>query len=175
MVRLPDLSEYRQLAREISVDAVALVPGPNFDRAMGKSFMTNERLIVVVIPASGESAAIVPNLELGSWDQLRFEGAVFDWRDEAGYKGAFAALADHLSIMSLTVEGQVMRVFVSDALTEAMPGLKIIDAEHQVSKLRLIKSSKDVASLQAAITISERALEQVIGTVRAGQTEKQIE
>lgn len=172
---MPDLSEYRRLAREISVDAVALVPGPNFDRAMGKSFMTNERPIVVVIPASGEPAAIVPNLELGSWDQLRFEGAVFDWRDEAGYKGAFTALANHLSIASLAVEGQVMRVFVSDALTEAMPRLQITDAEHQISNLRLIKSSKDVASMQAAITISERALERVIGTVHAGQTEKQIE
>lgn len=78
---MPDLSEYRQLAKDMSVDAMALVPGPNFTRALGKPFMSHERPFVVVIPAEGAPAAIVPNLELGSWALVGFDGAVFDWRD----------------------------------------------------------------------------------------------
>ncbi|UUV08090.1 Xaa-Pro peptidase family protein [Ruegeria sp. YS9] len=172
---MPDLSEYRKLAMDMSVDAVALVPGPNFTRALGKTFMSHERPFVVVIPAQGDPAAIVPNLELASWDLVGFEGAVFDWRDQTGYDGAFSALAEHIPIKSLAVEGQVMRVFVSAAFTRAIPDLRIVDGEREISGLRAIKTDDDIAALQAAIDISERALERVIADVRAGQTEKQVE
>ena len=85
--------EYRDLARRLGVDAIALVPGPNFTRLMRKSFHSHERPLVLVIPVEAPVAAIVPNLELGSWALLDFEGEVFDWRDQVGYRGAFEALA----------------------------------------------------------------------------------
>ncbi|WP_298849143.1 Xaa-Pro peptidase family protein [uncultured Ruegeria sp.] len=172
---MPDLSEYSQLARDMSVDAVALVPGPNFTRALGKAFMSHERPFLVVIPAKGSPAAIVPNLELGSWELVRFDGAVFDWFDQTGYEDAFTALADHMPLSSVAVEGQVMRVFVSKALTRAMPDLRIVDGEREISGLRIVKTDDDILALQAAIDVSERALEQVIARVRVGQTEKQVE
>ncbi|MCX8955100.1 aminopeptidase P family N-terminal domain-containing protein, partial [Ruegeria sp. NA] len=172
---MPDLSEYRQLARDLSVDAVALVPGPNFTRALGKAFMSHERPFVVVVPAEGQAAAIVPNLELASWDLVGFEGAVFDWRDQTGYDDAFTALAAHMPIRSLAVEGQVMRVFVSAAFNRALPDLRIVDGEREISGLRIIKTDEDIAAMQAAIDISERALGRVIADVRVGQTEKQVE
>lgn len=172
---MSNLSEYRQVARDLNVDAVALVPGPNFTRAFGKPFMSHERPFLAVIPAEGAPAAIVPNLELGSWALVDFEGAVFDWRDQDGYDAAFTALTEHLKIGSLAVEGQVMRVFVQVALTKAQPELRIVDGEKAISGLRVIKTEADVAALQAAIDVSERALSRVLDGVRIGQTEKQIE
>lgn len=169
------LADYRQLAAALKVEAIALVPGPNFTRALGHSFMSHERPFVLVIPAEGKAAAIVPNLELGSWEQVGFDGAVFYWRDQDGYAGAFAALAAHLPMTRLAVEGQVMRVFVHHALKQAMPDVEIIDAEHQISGLRMIKTAADIAALEAAISLSERALHRVLEGVRVGQTEKEIE
>ncbi|MEC9313145.1 MAG: Xaa-Pro peptidase family protein [Pseudomonadota bacterium] len=169
------LADYRQLAAALKVEAIALVPGPNFTRALGHSFMSHERPFVLVIPAEGKPAAIVPNLELGSWEQVGFDGAVFDWRDQDGYAGAFAALAAHLPMTRLAVEGQVMRVFVHHALKQAMPDVEIIDAERQISGLRMIKMAADIAALEAAISLSERALHRVLEGVRVGQTEKEIE
>ena len=168
-------ADVRKVARDLDVDAVALVPGPNFTRSMGQSFMSHERPFVVVIPAKGDPAAIVPNLELGSWAQVNFEGAVFDWRDQVGYQPAFDALAGHMPLNSLAVEGQVMRVFVHHALKAAMPDLRIVDGEKAISGLRAIKTDDDVAALQAAIDISERALTRVLEGVRVGQTEVEIE
>lgn len=169
------LADYRQLAAALKVEAIALVPGPNFTRALGHSFMSHERPFVLVIPAEGKAAAIVPNLELGSWEQVGFDGAVFYWRDQDGYAGAFAALAAHLPMTRLAVEGQVMRVFVHHALKQAMPDVEIIDAERQISGLRMIKTAADLAALEAAISLSERALHRVLEGVRVGQTEKEIE
>ncbi|NRB16040.1 MAG: aminopeptidase P family protein [Rhodobacteraceae bacterium] len=169
------LAEYRQLAKALSVDALALVPGPNFTRALGHSFMSHERPFVLIIAADGPSAAIVPNLELSSWDLVGFDGAVFDWRDQDGYAAAFAALAQHMPMRRLAVEGQVMRVFVHHALKQALPELEITDAEAEISGLRMIKTEADIAALEAAIALSERALHHVLDSVQIGQTEKEIE
>lgn len=169
------LSDYARVAAGLGVDAVALVPGPNFTRAIGHAFMSHERPFLVVIPVKGPPAALVPNLELASWAQVGFGGETFDWRDQTGHDGAFAALMAHLGIASLGVEGQVMRVFVHHALLRARPGLRIIDAEREISGLRMIKSAADLAALQAAIDISERALARLLPSVRRGQSEKDIE
>lgn len=169
------LAAYAAVAADLGVDAVALVPGPNFTRAIGQAFMSHERPFVVIIPASGPAAAIVPNLELGSWDQTGFDGAVFDWRDQTGYDDAFAALCKHLNIASLAVEGQVMRVFTHHAFLKAQPTLQIIDAEREISALRMIKTDADIAALQEAIVISERALAHTLSAIKVGETEKQVE
>jgi Xaa-Pro dipeptidase len=168
-------SEYRQLARDLAVDAVALVPGPNFVRLFNQNFGTSERPLVILIPPEGLPVALVPNLELRSFDLLKFEGEVFDWRDQTGYADAFAAMAGAMPLASLAVEGQVMRVFVHHALAAANPGLRIVDAEKQISGLRIRKTAQDVAALEAAIRLSEAALEDTLAQVRAGMTETDVE
>ena len=169
------LAAYAQVATKLGVDAVALVPGSNFNRAVEHVFMSHERPFVLVVPANGPAAALVPNLELGSWDLVGFDGAVFDWRDQDGYDAAFAALTAHLDISSLAVEGQVMRVFVHHAFLRAQPDLRIVDAEREISALRMIKTTADIAAMQEAILVSERALARTLDFISIGQTEKQIE
>lgn len=166
---------HRQIARELGVDAIALVPGSNFARLFNQNFHTSERPLVVLIPVEGAPAALVPNLELRSFDLIKFEGEVYDWRDQVGYTDAFAALARHMPLTSLAVEGQVMRVFVHHALMAANPGLRIIDGEKQIAGLRLCKTPAEIAALEAAIAISETALADVLNDVRVGMTETEVE
>lgn len=168
-------SALRQTARDMGVDGIALVPGPNFERLYNASFHSHERPLVIVVPAEGTPAAIVPNLEMKSFEPLGFEGQVFDWRDQDGYTDAFAALAAHLPLGRVAVEGQVMRVFVHHALTTAYPGLDIIDAEREISALRRIKTEAELAVLEEAIRISETALAETLADLRAGMTEKEVE
>lgn len=167
--------DYRAVAKSLGVDAVALVPGPNFMRAIGLGLSTNERPKLIVIPQSGPPAAIMPNLELTLFATTGFEGEVFDWFDQRGYDSAFGALAAHMPLTSIGVEGQAMRVFVHHALAKAYPGLRIVDAERPISQLRLRKTTAEVAALQKAIDISEAALAETLTKVRVGQTEKQVE
>jgi len=168
-------TEVRTVARTLGVDAVALVPGPNFERLYGKRFMSNERPLVVFIPTEGPPAAIVPNLELRSFDLVDFEGEVFDWRDQDGYQHAFDALGAHMPLTSLAVEGQVMRVFIHHACSAAWPGVRIIDGEREISGLRLIKTPAEVAAIERAVQIAEAALGETLGALRVGMTETEIE
>ena len=166
---------FRAVAQEASLDAIALVPGANFSRLFGTEFHQNERPLVVIIPAIGMPAAVVPNLELASFEQIGFEGAVFDWRDQDGYQGAFDKLLEHLPLGSVGVEGQVMRVFVDQALRKGAPGLSIHDAQKCIAALRLCKSPEEIEILRRAIGISERALGNTLDAVKVGMTERAIE
>jgi Xaa-Pro dipeptidase len=161
------------------LDAVALVPGANFLRVFGKDFHQMERPLVVIVPTSGDPAAIVPNLELGAFARLGFPGPIFDWRDEEGYMGAFRAAARSLTPLAkgsrLGVEGQRMRVFDLLALQEVLPETAIVDAHADISAIRLCKTADEIAALREAIKRSEKALEATIRQVKAGMTEKDIE
>ena len=173
---MPDrLDPYRKIAKELGVDAIAVVPGSNFTRVFGHAFHSNERPLVAIIPQDGAPAAIVPNLEMASFAAIGFEGEIFDWRDETGYDLAFAAMAAHLPLKSLAVEGQIMRVFVHQALVNTNSNLKIIDGEAQIAAPRLVKTDAEIAALTDAISISERALVTTLEQVRVGQSEKHIE
>ena len=170
----------RGIARAAGVDAVALVPGANFARLYGHDFHQNERPLVVLVPVDGPVAAVVPNLELGSFEPLGFEGEVFDWRDQTGYAPAFEALFAHcgakgVHVASSGVEGQSMRVFVDQALRAAKEGVRIVDLDREIASLRLRKSEAEVAALREAIRISEAALEETLAEVRVGRTEAEIE
>lgn len=168
-------SPYRDLCAVHDLDGIALVPGSNFCRLYNKDFHQNERPLVVLIPAQGMPAAVVPNLELGSFALLNFEGEVFDWRDEVGYQAAFAALRKHLPLNRIGVEGQSMRVFVHHAMMLAAPSLTITDAEKAISGLRLIKNSDEIAAMEKAVKISEAALKSTLDRVAVGMSETEIE
>ena len=165
----------RAVAAREGLDAVALVPGANFRRLFNKDFHQNERALVVIVPVKGMPAAVVPNLELASFALINFEGEVFDWRDEVGPGAAFAALAKHMPLKRLGVEGQRMRVMEHHALKHVLPDLEIVDAHRAISALRLHKTDNEIALLKRAIAISESALEMTFADVRAGLTETQVE
>lgn len=168
-------SPLRELARQHALDAVALVPGANFTRLMHRDFHSHERPLLLLVPQTGRVAAIVPNLELASFATLDFEGDVFDWRDQDGYQPAFDALLAAHPQQRIGVEGQVMRVFVQQALVKAQPGIDIVDLQKPIASLRLCKNADEIDALRRAIAVSEQALRDTIADVRIGQTEKAIE
>lgn len=165
----------RQIARGENLDAIALVPGANFSRLFNAQFHQNERPLLVLIPVEGKPSAVVPNLELASFSALGFEGEVFDWRDQTGYQIAFDELMKSGRVRQLGVEGQVMRVFVDQALRSSAPGLVIKDAQRSIASLRVRKNADEIDAIRSAIRVTETALANTIDSVRIGMSEREIE
>lgn len=165
----------RSVACALSLDAVALVPGSNFRRLFNANFHQNERPLLVLIPADGEPCAVVPNLELGSFSAIEFEGQVFDWPDQTGYQNAFDNMFKTRRIKRIGVEGQDMRVFVHHAMVAANSELEIVDAGKDIAALRIRKNVDEITALKKAIAVSEQALQHTIDKVRVGMSEKEIE
>lgn len=175
----PKLDAINTIIRDNNLDAVAIVPGPNFKNIFLRDFHLMERPLLVIVPKEGSPVAIVPNLEMSSFEAINFSGAVFDWRDEDGYQGAFIVAADALPQLALAhrigLEAQRMRVFEQMALASVFPKAGFVDAHAQISSIRLVKTPDEVAKLKKAIAISEAALEATLQDVAIGQTEKEIE
>src|SRR5579862_6302214 len=142
----------------LDLDCVAIVPGANFQFLTGGRFASMERPTILVIPAAGEVRAILPYLELLTWQSLEIEARVHSWRDKDGYAGACAAAVAGLKPRRLGVEGQRMRVFEEIALREVLPSAEIVDAQQGISRMRLRKDPGEIAKLRRAIAISEQAL-----------------
>jgi Xaa-Pro dipeptidase len=158
------------------LDVIALVGGANFQRLFHWDFHQNERPVVVLLRADGKAVAVVPHLELPSFNPLGFTGEVFFWRDEEGFEGAFQQAGAALGkVARLGVEGQRMRVFEQMALARAFPGTEIVDAHAAISTIRLHKTAEELAELRRAIRLSEVALEATIRRVRLGMTEREVE
>lgn len=174
----PRFEPVYEILRAAQLDAVAFVPGPNFFRLLGRDFHLMERPLVVIIPANGTPVAIVPNLEMASFETIGFQGEVFDWRDNDGYAGAFAQAAEALPELrkaTFGLEAQRMRVFENMALAKVFPKADFVDAHADLSRIRLIKTPEEIADLREAIRISEVALEATLAEVKAGMTEMEVQ
>lgn len=173
------LAPLHDVLARTGLDALVLVPGANFRRVFAKDFHQMERPLAVIVPRDGEAVAIVPNLEMGSFTPIGFPGQVFDWRDEAGYTGAFmaagAALPQLRDGKRIGVEGQRMRVFDLFALQKALPGVEFVDIHAEISAIRLYKTAAEIELQRKAIRISEDALEATLQDVRVGMSETEVE
>jgi Xaa-Pro dipeptidase len=169
------LAALRANMAALRLDAVAIVPGANFHYLTGGRFSSMERPTILVIPAEGEVRAILPALELLSFERLEVEARVHAWRDSDGYADACAAAMAGLRPRRLGVEGQRMRVFEEIALRAALPEAEIVDAQQAIARMRLRKDAGEIAMLRQAIAISEKALAATLAVARVGLTERELE
>ena len=173
------LESLTKILGRAGLDALVLVPGANFRRVFGKDFHQMERPLAVIVPRAGNPVAVVPHLEMGSFRPIGFPGTVFDWRDEAGYMGAFLAAGEALPGLRegarIGVEGQRMRVFDLFALQKAFPAAEFVDAHAEISTVRLHKTADELERMRHAIRLSEAALEATLLEIRVGMTETEVE
>ena len=173
------LAPLKTILAQTALDALVLVPGANFRRVFRKDFHQMERPLAVVIPREGEAAAVVPHLEMGSFEPIGFPGRVFAWRDEAGYMDAFMAAGHALPQLRqgarIGVEGQRMRVFDLFALQKALPGAEFVDCHAEISSIRLHKTAEEIEFQRKAIRISEAALTATLSEITVGMTETEVE
>ncbi|MGI9350597.1 MAG: M24 family metallopeptidase [Rhizobiaceae bacterium] len=173
------LKPVHDLLKLHNLDAIAFVPGANFRRIFSKDFHLMERPLVVIVPAQGKAAAVVPNLELGAFEQMGFDGHVFDWLDQTGFENAFSNAARTLPQLARAtrfgLEAQRMRAFEQMALQRVFPEATMVDAHKELSSIRYRKTLEEIALQKKAIEISEAALEATLAEVRIGQTETEIQ
>ncbi len=159
------------------LSGMAFMPGPNMIYLSDIHAHMSERPVLLLVPAAGEPAVIIPTLEaMKARDAGLGPELIFDWNDVQGYVGAFsgAAAALGLSAWQLGVEGLHMRVLELDQLQRAAPGLRTKQADAVISILRSVKEEAEVAAMERAVAVAEQALEALRPRIAFGMTEKQI-
>jgi Xaa-Pro dipeptidase len=159
------------------IDTVALVPGPNMVYFAKIHAHVSERPIVLLLPAAGDPAVIIPTLEAMKAKAAGIvDNRIFDWNDDEGFACAFEAASAALNLpgSTLGVEALHMRVLESQQLQETVPGLTITGAEAMISALRMIKDDEEIATMDRAVAVAEEAMDMLLPQLRAGMSEKQI-
>ena len=172
--RLNNLKTELQTA---SLDGIVLMPGPNMVYISHIHSHVSERPILLFLFADAPPAAIIPNLEA-----MKAEAAgvpkerIFGWSDEDGFEGAFAAAGEALGLAGkkLGVEALHMRVLEHDTLKTAVPTLTLKHADHVMAALRMVKDDSEIAAMQKAVHVAEKAMQNLLPQLSIGQTEKQI-
>lgn len=172
--RLQRLTE--QIAAH-GLDGLALVPGPNLLYVSGIHAHLSERPIVLILPADDDPAIIIPSLEAMKAREASIpDDRIFDWNDAEGYHGAFQQACAHLELADylLGVEALHMRVLEMQTLQRYAPGLQIAHAEPALSALRSIKDDSEIAAMERAIAVAEKALKRIAPRIKVGLTERQV-
>lgn len=168
------LKRATNLMQQAGLDAIALVPGPNFAYLTGVHLHLMERPTLFVLRADGHQFAVMPQLERLKWSAAMPAAATFYWQDEAGPAAAFKQLSAALQSERLGVEGLRMRAAEYLQLLHHWPQQHLVDADNALSELRLCKDAAEIAQLKKAIAISETALAETLDAFRIGQTERAI-
>jgi Xaa-Pro dipeptidase len=137
----------------------------------------SERPVLTLYCADGRAAAVVPALEAGRTRSIAADSlSVHPYTDEEGYGSVLASAAELLGIDGgrCAVEYLHMRVLELRALESAAPRTQFVSLEEELPGLRVLKDRAEIAAIQAAIEITERALHQLIAQPLLGLSERQV-
>lgn len=169
-------SRTRALAKillEQGFDGAAIVPGPNFYYLTGLSLHLMERPTLLLITATGELRAVIPEIERGAWTRAVPHAETAFWKDSEGPHEAIRTMFGTLR-GKLAVEGLRMRVRERDLIAAATNGLLIADGQNIISEPRLSKSDAEIEIVRRAIAISESTLMRAIAGIFVGMTEMDL-
>jgi Xaa-Pro dipeptidase len=159
------------------LDGLALMPGPNMVYISGIDVHLSERPTLLFLPADDEPVIIIPRLEAMKAEEAGIPAdRVFAWSDQEGYTDAFQQACAFLELSDylLGVEALRMRVLELELLRRYAPGLSTTHAEAVLDTLRMRKDADELATMQKAAEVAERAMERLLPQIRPGQTEKQV-
>ncbi len=169
------LNKIDKLFEESSIDAFAIVPGSNFKYLTGGNFHLMERPTILLLKKNHKPVAILPSLEVDSYEKLNIDSEIISWTGSDGYIDALKKASKILGdIKTLGIEGQRMRFFESSSLQEIFSGCKVINAHDEISSLRLNKDRKEINDLKKAIQISEKTLFSTIKFIEENKSEMEI-
>ena len=171
------LQQLQASITDAGLDAYALAPGPSLFYLTGLAFHLMERPIVLLVPAEGQAALIVPGMERdkAQTSGLAFRAFVYG-EDPATQPEAFsqALTAIGLTDGRVGIEPLRLRYYESELLRQAAPVLRQVAAPQVVGDLRLRKDATEIGAMRRAVEIAEAAMQALLPTIQVGMTERQI-
>jgi Xaa-Pro dipeptidase len=144
------LAKARELLADIGADAIIVGAGPSLRYFAGVAWNPTERLVAMLLPRHGQPKMICPRFELGSLQaSLGIDADIALWEEhESPYELAVAELAG-MGAKTLAVD-PALPFFVVNGLSQAAPGLALVDGAPVIDGCRMIKSPAELALMAQA-------------------------
>ncbi len=167
------LAELRTAMVSAGVDLVVLGPGSHMQWLLGWYPHPDERPCLLLI-GSERVAFLVPALTAGDVKPV-VAMQVHAWRDADGPDAALrAAVADMGAGVGTLALDETMRADFAMLVQRVLPEAVIVFTESTVGRLRQIKDNGEIAALQTAAGIADRAMDAAMAAIRPGVREIEI-
>jgi Xaa-Pro dipeptidase len=167
----------QQLLAENDLQGAALNPGPDLSYLSGLNFHLMERPVLLIIPLDGSPIIVLPELEEAKIAGLSYQVRSFTYNEDLStWPEVFQAALSEAGILmgKLGLIPRQIRMLEMNYLQNAGPDLELEDAQHLLSKMRMIKDDTEITLMREAVRIAECALTATLSSLRPGVTEKEI-
>src|SRR3989440_322688 len=190
-IRNPQLAQEPTLAPEVfarrieraqtelnsrKLDCLIATPGTNYEYFTGYNPGRSERLIAVVIPATGKTVVVCPAFEV---ERIKQHGAIADargWEEQANPYKLLKSVVRELrprgnGVIALE---STTSYDVYLALADQLSGWKFVNGAPVTERLRIIKAPEEIVLIRRAIDITEAAIAATFAELAAGQSERDV-
>jgi len=175
--RLQRLTKARSLMARHGIGAIIVEAGPSLDYFTGVQWWRSERLTAAVIPAHGEPIIVTPFFERPSVaESLSIPAEIRTWNeDEEPLKLVAAFLSERGVAREPVGFEETDRYFILDRLKQQLPAVRVVSGNPVVRGCRMIKTTPELALMQAANDIMLASLRYAGERTRVGMTPADID
>lgn len=167
----------KRLLQKRGLAAYAVNAGKSLAFLTGMHFHLMERPVVLILIPEAAPVIVLPDFEKGKVEGLDYKLQTFTYgEDPAKWADSFREAGEALSLDggAIGVEENQLRVLELRVLEAALPDCEFKSAGSVMAELRKRKDAEEIATMQAAAQVAEKALEATLPTIKAGVTEKQV-
>jgi Xaa-Pro dipeptidase len=164
------LAKVQSLMQQQKTGALLVESGSTLEYFTGVRWWRSERTTAALIPTEGPVVVVTPAFEEPSIrETLKVAADVRPWKeDESPFALLAAAWRDHGHGGPLAIEPTTRYFIVEHVTGAASTKPTIIPGDELVRACRMVKSSSELALMQAANTVTISALRYAHGHIRAG-------
>ncbi len=174
--RAARIARAQRLMAAHNIGAILIEPGSSQTYFTGVRWSRSERLTAAVIPVEGEALIVTPFFEEPSVrETLGVPAEVRVWQEDEDPLALVAAYLREkkLAARPIGIE-ETVRYFAVDGLKRALPEARLVSANPVVRGCRMIKTSAEIALMQAATDVTIAAYRWLHPRVEAGMTGREI-
>ena len=158
--------------KEQDLDALYLNAGTNLYYFTETHWSPSERLVGALLFADGSLKYIVPEFEIGTFeDFMGIEGDIISWKE---HESPIEVIANHLSNnIKLAVDDSTRFTLVSKF--QENKRFEISSAENLIRDIRMIKSKAEIEHLQYAMDLTMQVHKAAAKILKPGITPQEVE
>jgi Xaa-Pro dipeptidase len=174
------LKRQKKLAQaliEAGLDGLVLNPGPSLTYLTGLHFHLSERPVVAFFSPTEPPALVLPELESAKVEGLGYDLQPFTYSEKPEEWAAIfkqGAQAARLRGDNVGVEDRRLRLLELRLLQTALPESHFVNAVDTMAKLRMYKDESEIASMQKAVDMAQKAMEDALPLIKIGMSEKEV-
>ncbi|MEI7555798.1 aminopeptidase P family protein [Candidatus Chlorohelix sp.] len=159
----------------LQIDFLFLGPGADMRYLIGTPGMENERMMLFIVPQSGQPVMIVPTLEKLATSKHATYFELLDWSDGVGPQSSLLeALGGAVKQeIKAAVGSHLWSMFLLE-LQRILPNSNWTTANEILKKLRISKSAEEIKLLKEAAAIADHTFDEVRQLKFAGRRELEI-